>query len=172
MAEAHIFNSTELYPTKSLHLWGVPQGSPLLPLLYGIYTITDLLDITRSREDAISLGFIDDIVYGIEGYSDRGNVQKLRNILEKAEEWRRRHGVQFETSKYVLVHFTRNSRQATKATFNLDQVLSWQNDETIVFNKKTKYYVNWLSVYGEWETFVYSTRSPKLLVAHFTWRVL
>ena len=66
------------------------------------------------------MGFIDDIVYGVEGYTDKGNVIKLKNILEKAEERRRKHGVQFGTSKYMLVHFTRNSRQSTKAKIKVN----------------------------------------------------
>ena len=61
------------------------------------------------------MGFVDDIVYGIAGHGDKGNVEKLTKILDKAEEWRKKHGAQFETSKYVLVHFTRNYRLSTKA---------------------------------------------------------
>jgi hypothetical protein len=61
----------------------------------------------------MSLGFIDDIVYGVEGESDKQNVRKLKKLLQGAEEWRRKHGAQFERSKYVLVHFTRNTRQST-----------------------------------------------------------
>ena len=49
---------------------------------------------------------MDDIVYGVEGASDKGNVWKLQKVLGKAEEWRRKHGVQFEPSKYILVHYT------------------------------------------------------------------
>ena len=91
---------------------GVPQGSPLSPLLYMYYN-ADLLDIPRNR--GTSIGFIDDIVFGVEGRSDRGNANKLEAILKEAEEWRKRHGVQFEPSKYILVHYTRNRRLATDA---------------------------------------------------------
>ena len=86
---------------------GVPQGSPLSPLLY-LYYNAGALDITEGEDtkDTLGIGFVDDIVYGVEGASDKGNVWKLQKVLGKAEEWRRKHGVQFEPSKYILVHYT------------------------------------------------------------------
>ena len=59
---------------------GVPQGSPLSPILYMYYN-ADLLEVTKDRSDTTSLGFIDDIVYGVEGESDRQNVRKLTEAL-------------------------------------------------------------------------------------------
>jgi len=94
---------------------GVPQGSPLSPLLY-LYYNADVLD---DAEDNLAIGFVDDIAYGIAGRSDEENIEALGNILERAEKWREKHGVQFESSKYVLVHFTRNHRLSTKATITV-----------------------------------------------------
>src|SRR5271169_1883312 len=85
---------------------GVPQGSPLSPLLYLFYNARALA-ITDNK-DALGTGFVDDIVYGVDGNSDKGNVRKLQKVLREAETWRKKHGVQFEPSKYVLVHYTRN----------------------------------------------------------------
>ena len=80
-----------------------------------MYYNVDLLEVT-------SLGFIDDIVYGVEGESDRHNVLKLMKVLPGAEKWRRKHGAQFERSKYVLIHFMCNTRQATTATISLNGI--------------------------------------------------
>src|SRR5438046_2775542 len=88
---------------------GVPQGSPLSPLLYMYYN-ANLLDIPR--QDERGLGFIEDIMYGVEG--------KLERLLQEAEEWRKRHSAQFEPTKYVLVHFTRNHRRARKAAITVE----------------------------------------------------
>jgi len=63
---------------------GVPQGSPLSPLLYMYYN-ADLLDIAQEHGNAMSLGFIDDIVYGMKGYSDEENVDRLSSILRETE---------------------------------------------------------------------------------------
>ena len=95
---------------------GTPQGSPLSPTLYMYYN-GDLLDIPSERE--LSLGFIDDIAYGVEGHSDWANAERLRVMLEEAEEWRRMHGAQFERSKYMLVHFNRNSRRQLTSPIGL-----------------------------------------------------
>ena len=62
----------------------MPQGSPLSPLLYMYYN-ADLLDIALQHQ-ATGLGFIDDIVYGVQGNSDKGNTYKLKRILNEAEE--------------------------------------------------------------------------------------
>jgi ribonuclease HI len=93
---------------------GIPQGSPMSPTLYMVYN-SDLLEIPRKSEEttAQSLGFIDDVAYGVQGESDKQNAEKLTKMLNLAEEWKQKHGAQFETSKYVLIHFTRNHRKAT-----------------------------------------------------------
>jgi hypothetical protein len=85
---------------------GVPQGSPLSPILYMFYN-ADLLEIPGERSGVLSLGFIDDIAYGTQGETAEGNAKELEEMLGKAEKWRESHGAKFEESKYVLVHFTR-----------------------------------------------------------------
>ena len=57
---------------------GVPQGSPMSPILYMFYN-ADLLDIPKKNNapGAQSLGFIDDIAYGVQGQSTEENVQIL-----------------------------------------------------------------------------------------------
>ena len=71
----------------------VPQKSSLSSLLY-IYYNADLLDIT-SQHRATGLGFIDDIVYEVQGKSDKENTRKLMHILNDAEKWRKKHEAQF-----------------------------------------------------------------------------
>ena len=53
---------------------GIPQGSPISPILYIFYN-ADLLDIPGN--DGSSWGFIDDIAYGVQGESDEQNAEEL-----------------------------------------------------------------------------------------------
>ena len=86
-----------------------------------MYYNADFLDIAPLHQ-ATGLGFIDDIVYGVQGNTDKENVRKIKRILNEAEEWRKKHGVQFEISKYILVHFTHNRRMETKASVTINGV--------------------------------------------------
>ena len=97
---------------------GIPQGSPMSPLLYMYYN-ADLLDVSRNDKSNQSWGFIDDIAYGVQGHSDKGNAWWLSRMLMEAETWRSEHGAKFETSKYTLVHFTRNWRHTTEAAIEI-----------------------------------------------------
>ena len=82
-----------------------------------MYYNADLFDIQQNNK--ISMDFINDIVFGVQEKSDTENIGKLGSILKKAEKWEARHGVRFEPIKYVLVHFIRNCRQATKAPIEI-----------------------------------------------------
>src|ERR1700730_13552341 len=57
---------------------GIPQGSPLSPILYMIYN-ADLLEITKTPD--LALGFIDDIAYGVAGTMIEENVEALNQTL-------------------------------------------------------------------------------------------
>src|SRR5436190_1496772 len=95
---------------------GVPQGSPMSPILYLFYN-ADLPEIPGRRGQ--SLCFIDDIAYGVQCSTDDENAEVLKEMLEEAEEWSRRYRARFETSKYVLIHFTRNTHRKTTATIDI-----------------------------------------------------
>jgi hypothetical protein len=132
------FNDFTSTPIATLA--GTPQGSPLSPLLYMFYN-SDLLDIPASPH--LSLGFIDDIAYGVQGLTDKGNVEKLQEMLEQAEEWRQKHGAQFEKTKYVLIHFTRNRNLSTDAAIEITgTTIKPSNDARylgVIFDKKLQF---------------------------------
>jgi ribonuclease HI len=119
---------------------GVPQGSPLSPILYMYYN-ADVLEVSEQKVD--SLGYIDDIAFGTSGETDESNIQKIQEVMERAEEWRIKHGVQFEPSKYVLVHFTRNTRRKTEAALTLRETTVSPTSEArylgVIFDSKLNF---------------------------------
>jgi hypothetical protein len=88
----------------------------------------DFLDVAQQHQ-ATGLGFIDDIVYGIKVDTDKENARKIKRILNEVEEWRKKRGVQFETSKYVLVHYTRNRNVETEASVTINGITIRSSDE-------------------------------------------
>ena len=123
---------------------GVPQGSPLSPILYMYYN-AELLDVPRICEEKTvqSLGFIDDIAYGVQGQNDEENAQKLQQMLERAEGWKNRHGAKFETTKYILIHFTRNKHQKTDSPVTIANVTIQPSREArylgVIFDKNLRF---------------------------------
>ena len=84
---------------------GVPQGSPLSPILYLFYN-ADLIEACQG-ENTESVGYIDDVSILAVGLTTQHTCKTLKTIHRKAETWARQHGSEFAPAKYELVHFSR-----------------------------------------------------------------
>ena len=102
---------------------GVPQGSPLSPILFLFYN-GPLLERLASTDLPISpLGFADDINLLAFGNNTASNCRALEQAHEICLQWADNHGMKFALHKYTLTHFTRQRLQDTNATINLGHVI-------------------------------------------------
>ena len=84
---------------------GIPQGSPLSPILYFFYN-SDLLEVcTDAALQSVAPGFIDDVAILVCGNTAEENLEKLMVLDARTRDWSSTHASKFDLSKYHLVHF-------------------------------------------------------------------
>jgi len=86
---------------------GVPQGSPVSPILFAIYTSGLIKWVEENVSEAKGLSFVDDLGWVATG-SDVNQVVMIReSCAAKSIEWAGRQGLQFDTAKMEAALFTR-----------------------------------------------------------------
>lgn len=107
--------------TDLIHIsTGIPQGSPLSPILYLFYN-ADLLEICSSFSTQITVGgFIDDTVLLATGSSIEENCEKLKESHPLCIDWAEKHASKFDPSKYQLVQLSRKRNTDINRELTLD----------------------------------------------------
>ncbi|KAF9871262.1 hypothetical protein CkaCkLH20_11183 [Colletotrichum karsti] len=97
---------------------GVPQGSPLSPILF-ILSAAEILELARSDDPSaasISFAYSDDIDILVQSKSWQKNCDVLVRIHETINTWSRPRGIHFDPSKYAVMHFRIRGSQDPRCT--------------------------------------------------------
>ena len=100
---------------------GIPQGSPLSPILYPFYSADLIEGCRQARNNASGIGFVDDNTIVVHGDSDTRNCRRLQAVHRHCESWARKHGSSFNVSKYQLLHLAK-TRVRLLASVNIDGI--------------------------------------------------
>ncbi|KAH7460569.1 hypothetical protein FOMA001_g19559 [Fusarium oxysporum f. sp. matthiolae] len=96
---------------------GLPQGSPLSPILFLFFNA----DLVQSRIDSNggSIAFVDDYSAWVTGPTAEDNREGIQAIIDRALDWERRSGATFECDKTTIVHFTRVIDRTSRIPFTI-----------------------------------------------------
>lgn len=86
---------------------GLPQGSPLLVILYILYN-SDLLHLQgQESSNTISIGYIDDVVHLTADQRLENAIDMMSNIARRSLDWGRRHAAVFDEHKSQIMILTK-----------------------------------------------------------------
>jgi hypothetical protein len=89
---------------QSLPQGGLPQGSPLSPILFLFFNAVLVQQQIDSRGDAIA--FVDGFTAWVTGPTARSNREGIKEIINEALDCERRSGAIFEAEKTAIIHIT------------------------------------------------------------------
>jgi len=92
---------------------GVPQGSPLSPILFLLY-IASLYEALERHGNLTVIGFADDTNLLAASQDIEANCRRLESAFRVCERWAKTRGMEFAPQKSELIHFTRKHAAATK----------------------------------------------------------
>jgi len=84
---------------------GIPQGSPISPILFLIYLRFLFTTIHQRHPDTATPSYIDDVACLVAGDSEEENCGRLEAIARTAFDWGDRNAVAFDDPKTELIHF-------------------------------------------------------------------
>jgi len=123
---------------------GIPQGSPISPILFLFFNMELVELCTRSALNVAGIGFVDDVNILAYGTSTEDNCRTLSRIHDGCLAWAKRHGASFAPHKYELMHLTRCPRRFNMAaTLQLGDIEQAPVDEVRVLGVQLDTKLRW-----------------------------
>ncbi|EGU87741.1 hypothetical protein FOXB_01741 [Fusarium oxysporum f. sp. conglutinans Fo5176] len=115
-----LLRSTDRHP-RELPQAGLPQGSPLSPILFFFFNA----DLVQQRIDCYggATAFVYDFTAWVTGPTAESNRDGMRKTISKALDWERRSGATFETEKTAIIDFTRKAYKSDEEPFAIRRQL-------------------------------------------------
>jgi hypothetical protein len=98
---------------------GLPQGSPLSPILF-LFFNADLAS-SKLNQNQGAFAFVDDYSAWVTGANAEDNTKTIQDtIIPRAINWARASGATFEADKTAFIHFTRNKNKRSEMKLHMD----------------------------------------------------
>jgi hypothetical protein len=114
---ANIQINGQLSEVQRLPQAGLPQGSPLSPILF-LFFNADLVQRQIDSQGG-AVAFVDDFTAWVTGSTAQSNREGIEAIINGALDWERRSGATFEADKTAIIHFAPKMRKSDHEPFTI-----------------------------------------------------